>query len=95
MYKDITVLKNFTSQSENFGTRTDVSRRKVVIGQAPLNLLEVDPNLNLCGKFPKSLQPSQVAKYCFCLCLEGDDNGITEIVLVFEQSLYDVYEVFG
>ena len=67
MDKDITVWKKFNSRSENFGTRTDVSGRKVVIGQDPLNFLEVAPNLTLCRKVPESLQPSQVAKILFLL----------------------------
>ena len=67
----------------------------MIIDRAPLGLLEVAPILSLCGKVSELLQLSQVAKHYFCLCLEGDDNGITEIVLVFEQFLCDVYEVFG
>ena len=63
MDKYITVWKKISSLSENFGTCTDVSGRKVVIGQAPLNLLEFTLNLTLCRKVPESLQPSQVAKY--------------------------------
>ena len=29
------------------------------------------------------------------LSLEGDDNDVKEVVIVFEQLLYDVYEVCG
>ena len=92
MDKDITVWKKFSYKSEKFETHTGVSGCKVVIGQAPLNLLEIAPNLSLYRKDPESLQPSQVAKYFFCV-LEGGDNGITKIV--FEQLPCDICEVFG
>ena len=33
--------------------------------------------------------------YWLFLSLDSDDSDVTEVVLVFEQLLYDVYEVFG
>ena len=41
------------------------------------------------------LQPSQVAMYVFFLSLEDGGNDVTEVILMFEQLLYDVCGVFG
>ena len=60
---------------------------------ALVNLQEAAPILPLYWKLLNHSNPIKLYNTVFYLYLEGDDNGTTETVLVFEQSLCD--KVFG
>ena len=57
---------------------------------ALVNLLEAALILSLCWKLLNYSNPVKLYNTVFYLCLEGDDNGTTEVVIVYEQPLCDV-----